>query len=152
MKIYSLFLQVHIWHFFKWDPEKIYSIAKKYGFKSSDKIKTGLYNYADIDDEYFIPVHHWLKLYKFGFTRLYDNLSLEIRNKRITRDKALEIVKKEKHAIPINKIKKFCKYTQISLKQFFIITEKFRNKKIWIKKKNKWQIKNFIIDNFKWQK
>lgn len=146
----SKVMEVFLGYFFKWDPEKIYSIAKKYGFKSSNKIKTGLYNYADIDDEYFIPVHHWMKIYKFGFTRLYDNLSLEIRNKRITRDKALEIVKKEKHAIPINQIKKFCKYTEISLKQFFMITEKFRNKKIWSKKKNKWQIKNFIIDDFKW--
>ena len=143
-------MEVFLGYFFKWDPEKIYSIAKKYGFKSSDKIKTGLYNYADIDDEYFIPVHHWMKIYKFGFTRLYDNLSLEIRNKRITRDMALKIVKKDKHAMPINQIKKFCKYTQISLKQFFIITEKFRNKEIWFKKNKKWKIKNFLIDDFKW--
>lgn len=142
--------EIFLGYFFKWDPEKIYSIAKKYGFKSSDKIKTGLYNYADIDDEYFIPVHHWLKLYKFGFTRLYDNLSLEIRNKRITRKIALKIVKKVKHPIPINQIKKFCRYTEISVKQFFNIAEKFRNKEIWLKKNKKWMIKNFLINDFKW--
>ena len=142
--------EIFLGYFFKWDPEKIYSIVKKYGFKSSNKIKTGLYNYADIDDEYFIPVHHWMKLYKFGFTRLYDNLSLEIRNKRITRNRALEIVKRSKHSIPINQIKKFCKYTQISLKQFFAISEKFRNKEIWFKKNKKWIIKNFLIQDFKW--
>ena len=39
------------------------------------------------------------------YTRLYDNLSLEIRNKRLTRDMALKIVKKDKHAMPINQIK-----------------------------------------------
>ena len=27
--------------------------------------KTGLYNYADIDDD-FISIHHFIKWYKFG--------------------------------------------------------------------------------------
>ena len=43
---------------------------------------------ADIDDD-FISIHHWLKWYKFGFTRLFDNLSLEIRNGRMTREQAI---------------------------------------------------------------
>lgn len=91
-----------------------------------------------------------MKLYKFGFTRLYDNLSLEIRNKRITRETALRIIKKDQHSIPLKEIEKFCKYTQITKNQFFKIAEKFRNKKIWIKKNKKWFIRNFIIKDFKW--
>ena len=43
---------------------------------------------ADIDDEFLITIHHWMKWYKFGFTRLWDNLSLEIRNGKLTRKKA----------------------------------------------------------------
>lgn len=146
----SQVMEIFLGYFFKWDPEKIYSIVKKRGFKSSKTIKTGLYNYADIDDEYFIPIHHWMKLYKFGFTRLYDNLSLEIRNKRITRETAIKIIKKHQHAIPSKQIENFCKYTKITKKQFFKIAEKFRNRKIWIKKNNKWCIRNFIIKDFKW--
>ena len=44
--------------------------------------KTGYYNFADIDDEFLITIHHLMKWYKFGFTREWDNLSIEIRNKR----------------------------------------------------------------------
>ena len=39
------------------------------------------------------PSDDYLKWYKFGFTRLFDNLSLEIRNGRLTRDEAIEIVR-----------------------------------------------------------
>ena len=46
--------------------------------------KTGFYNFADIDDN-LISIHHWLKWYKFGFTRSFDNLSIEIRNGRFDR-------------------------------------------------------------------
>jgi len=101
-------------------------------------------NFSDIDDD-FISIHHWLKYYKFGFTRLFDNLSLEIRNKRITRLKALNIIKKETFRPPLNDIKKFCKFVNISINEFFKISEKFRNKDIWLKKNGKWKIKNFIV-------
>jgi len=81
-------------------------------------------------------------LYKFGFTRLHDNLSIEIRKKRMTRENALKILKNIASKKPTEDIKKFCKFTKISVNQFFIICEKFRNKKIWIKYKNSWKLIN----------
>ena len=92
-----------------------------------------------------------MKWLKFGFTRLFDNLSLEIRNKRMTRSRAINIIKKHSKKIrPNEDIKKFCKFTGIKLKEFDKITDKFRNKKIWKKNKNKWHIPNFITDKFSW--
>ena len=72
-KSYSIFLA----DYFKWDPLISYKVAKKRGFKSLKSAKTGLYDFADIDDN-FISIHHYLKWYKFGFSRLFDNLSIEI--------------------------------------------------------------------------
>jgi len=128
---------IFLGEYLRWDPEKIFKIASSLGFRQSNKPKTGVYNFADIDDD-IISVHHYLKLYKFGFTRAFDNLSLEIRNKRIKRYKAIEIIKKDIKRRPMSDIKKFCKLINISEKKFFQICEKFRNKKIWNKKKNKW--------------
>jgi N-acetyl sugar amidotransferase len=126
--------------YFSWDTKKTYKIAKKHGFKNlKNKIKTGIYDYADIDDD-LISIHHFLKIYKFGFSRVHDNLSLEIRNGRITRDKAIKIVKKKAYKIPHEDIKKFCNFINISKKKFFSICEKFRNKKIWVKKNDKWKL------------
>ena len=84
------------------------------------KPKTGYYNFADIDDS-LISIHHYLKLYKFGFTRLHDNLSIEIRKKRVTRENAIKILKSIESKKPIEDIKKFCKFTKISVNQFFKI-------------------------------
>ena len=137
-------------YFFNWDPKITYKSAKKSGFKSLiSGPKTGIYNFADIDDD-FISIHHWLKWYKFGFTRIFDNLSIEIRNRRMTRERAIKIISKSNPNPPINDIKKFCKYINISKKEFFNIVEKFRNKKIWKKSKSSWYIKNFIIKNYHW--
>ena len=82
---------------------------------------------------------------------MFDNLSIEIRKKRISRDKALKIVFKNNAQRPENDIKKFCKFTNISISQFDRILEKFRNKSIWKKKKKgKWFIKNFLLKQYSW--
>lgn len=136
--------------FIQWDPKKIYMIVKKAGFQQGKVAKTGYYNFADLDDD-FISIHHYLKWFKFGFTRLFDNLSIEIRNKRISREKAINIIIKNKAQEPTKDIKEFCKFTGLSLKKFNTIIEKFRNKNIWKKNKNgKWIIKKFITDKYHW--
>ena len=142
--------EVFLGYFFKWDPKKIFKISKKFGFTKSKKPKTGIYNFADIDDEFLITIHHYMKWYKFGFSRIWDNLSIEIRNGRINRKKAIKIIKKFGNEKPKYEIKKFCKYLNISQSEFFKICEKLRNKKIWSKSNNKWKINNFLINNWKW--
>jgi N-acetyl sugar amidotransferase len=127
--------------YFKWDPNQTYKVAKKHGFNIiKKKPKTGFYDYADIDDD-LISIHHYLKIYKFGFSRMYDNLSLEIRNKRIKRKDAISIIKRDNFKTPKEDIKKFCSFVDMTEDKFFKICENFRNKKIWIKKKNKWVLK-----------
>lgn len=144
--------EIFLGYYFKWDPDKIFKISKKFGFTSASKPKTGLYSYADIDDEFLITVHHWMKWYKFGFTRLWDNLTLEIRNKRLTRKKAIKIVSNQGNLMPNKEINKFCKYLNINKNSFFRIAEKFRNKAIWKKENKIWKIESFLIKNWNWKK
>lgn len=143
---------IFLGYFMKWDVENSFKIAKKVGFKIR-KVgpKIGFYNYSDIDCS-FISIHHWLKWYKFGFTRDMDNLSLEIRNKRISRTSALNILRKKGIKSPTYDIKLFCKFVGISTIEFNKICEKFRNKRIWEKVNNNWVIKNFILDEYFFKK
>lgn len=143
-KIMSIFLG----HFIKWDTKITYEMSKKYGFKERKQgPKVGYYNYADIDCD-FISIHHWLKWYKFGFSRMMDNLSVEIRNNRITRDKAIKIIERAGDQTPHDDIIKFCKFVDIDIKSFFKIAETHRNKKIWKKINGRWVLKNFIVNNY----
>lgn len=145
--------EIFLGHYFFWDPIKIHKIVQSKGFQKNYKPMVGLYNFADIDDMSIITVHHWMKWYKFGFTRLWDNLSIEIREGRISRNKAVKIIEKQNHQIPMQEINNFCKYLNISIKDFFKIAEKYRNKRIWSynKKKKNWYIKNFLIKDYKWK-
>lgn len=143
-------LAVFLGYYLEWDPEVTFRVAREHGFRGSDAgAKTGYYDYADIDDD-FISIHHFIKWHKFGFTRLFDNLSLEIRNGRISRARAIDIVKATGDQTPHADIKKFCAFAGITTSRFFEIAETFRNHDIWTRVGGKWTIKDFLIPDWKW--
>ena len=143
-------LAVFLGYYKSWDVQKSYDVALKHGFKAADSgSKTGIYDFADIDDD-FISLHHYLKWYKFGFPRTFDNLSLEIRHGRMTREDATDAARQYGEHLPDADIERFCEFVDISRERFFEIIEPFRNKNIWSKESGTWKLNDFLIDDWEW--
>jgi N-acetyl sugar amidotransferase len=142
---------VFLGHYFPWDPEYTKNVAAAHGF-SVDQTgpRTGLFDYADIDDD-FISLHHWLKWYKFGFTRTYDNLSLEIRNGRISREQAVEHIRQRGDETPWNDLRLFSEFSGQPLDQLLETAQSFRNEKVWSQRPDGvWEIPGFLIPDWDW--
>lgn len=143
---------VFLGYYFEWDPETTRKVAARHGFVANPAgARTGYYDYADIDDD-FISIHHWLKWYKFGFTRLYDNLSLEIRNGRLSREDAIEIVRRSGDETPHEDIGKLCEFLGVTTEHFFSVCERFRNQRIWYREDGAWKIRGFLIPGWPWSR
>ncbi len=141
---------IFLGYFFEWDPDKTRAVAAAHGFSADPGgARTGLYDYADIDDD-FISIHHWLKWYRFGFTRLYDNLSQEIRNGRMTRKAALAVVRKTGDETPHRDIDRLCRFLGISVQHFYEVCEPFRNSAIWYRDGITWKIRDFLFPDWPW--
>lgn len=140
-KISSIFLG----YYYSWDPLENYKIAASVGFKKADDgPKMGLYDFADLDSTNII-IHHYIKWLKFGMTRLNDNISVEIRNGRMTREVGVKILKSTPERVPIQEIKILCEYLSITEGEFWDILEKFRNKDIWkLDETGQWHIKHYL--------
>jgi N-acetyl sugar amidotransferase len=150
---------IYLGHYFNWDIKKNTQISKKCGFKERKEGPImGLYKESDLDCNN-IAIHHYFKWLKFGFNRVSDNSSNEIRKGRLTREKAILLVRKKDGLKPPKEfIKKFCRSVEITEEYFWKICDKFRNRNIWKKNKyNKWELKKFIdgkklVDNFGYTK
>src|SRR5262249_8978579 len=133
-----------------WDPEMSFAVARAHGFcASGEGARTGYYDYADIDDD-FIAIHHWMKWYKFGFTRLFDNLALEIRNGRLGREAAIEVIKASGDQTPWKDIDRFSAFAGITSTRFLEIAETFRDPQIWKRVDGRWTIPGFLISDWNW--
>ena len=141
---------IYLGYYFPWDIKQNYKIAKKVGFRARESGPImGLYSESDVDCMNIV-IHHYFKWLKFGFNRVTDHASNEIRKKRLTRDKAVKLISKFDGLKPPKEyIKNFCKQINITEKKFWEIVNKFRNKKIWKKKNNEWYIENWIAGNKK---
>jgi N-acetyl sugar amidotransferase len=144
--IHAIFLG----HYFPWDPDMTRRAAEERGFMARQAgPRTGYYGFADIDDA-FISLHHHLKWHKFGFTRLFDNLSLEIRNGRMTRAQAVDIIARAGDQTPTDDIEAFCAFAGITPARFHEIADTFRNPAIWRRESGVWRMDGFLVPNWEW--
>jgi N-acetyl sugar amidotransferase len=142
-------LAVFLGYYLPWDVETSLQVAERHGFRRADRARTGLYDYADIDDD-FISIHHHLKWLKFGFTRLFDNLSLEIRNGRMTRDDAVAIIRARGDDTPHDDIERFCRFAGIDRAEFDALAEAWRNGDVWTRRNDRWEIEGFLVPDWQW--
>lgn len=128
-KITSIFLG----SYFKWDfKNQTDLMIKKYGFSvRKDKwMVESLLHCKSLDDE-TVFIHDYLKFVKYGYDRINDQLSHEIRNKRLTREKAAAVVKKYGGKIDKKMLKVFLENYGYSKKQFYRVADSFTNKSLF---------------------
>lgn len=119
-------------YYFHWDSEVHLNIARNYGFKAMDGPREGTYrNYVGIDEK-INRIHQYLKVLKFGYGRATDHACEDIRNGRLTRREAIELVKKyDLQDLSDYYVTDFVNYIGCTKDEFIGILEKFRNPEIW---------------------
>ena len=109
--------------YFPWDPENSYRVARAKGFKARDEgARVGHLDYVNIDDD-LIAIHHHAKWPKFGITRSWDTLSIEIRLGRLERDEAIRTIRRLGDETPSDDIRLFCDYLGMDTAEYFQVLE-----------------------------
>ena len=147
-KVRSVFLGA----FYKWNSYDNTRIAQDHGFVYEQGAeRTGTWDFADIDCE-FISLHHFLKWYKFGFTRAFDTLSVQIRYGMITRDQAVAEIRRRGLDAPKADIAAFCAFQGKPEDWFWAVCDTFRNPDVWVRREGRWTIPDFLIPDWDWGK
>jgi len=122
--ITSLFLG----HYFFWDARKQLDVIKQHGFavKEDGPVEGTYTNYENLDEKMH-GLHDYLKFVKYGFGRATDHACIDIRNKRLTRDEGLELVKKYDGKYPKHSIASFIEYSGMTKEEIDEIIDSFTN-------------------------
>lgn len=138
---------IYLSNYIRWDSKNQHEqMIKKYDYETFEQNRT-FNNYEDVHCFLSADLHDYIKFLKFGYSKVHDHASREIRLKRITRAEGIKLIKKYQNKKPKN-IKIFSEWIGLSEKKILEKLEKIRNKKIWYKdKKNKkWKLK-FSLKN-----
>jgi N-acetyl sugar amidotransferase len=136
---------IYLGYFEKWDPQEcFYYASENTGFKPAKERSDGTYSkYTEIDDK-LVPFHFYTTFIKFGIGRASYDASQEIRNKKITRDEAVNLVKKFDGEFPKTYFKDFLDYIEISENKFFEKIDELRSPHLWEKINGEWKLKQII--------
>lgn len=141
---------IFLGYYLPWDPRHSLDVARRHGFEARPEgPRVGHYDYVNIDDD-MIGVHHHAKWFKFGITRSWDTLSMEIRSGRMTRPRAIELLRERGDETPWPDIDVFCEYLGITRAEYFAVLERFRNRNLWTEHDGVWSIDGFLVPDFPW--
>jgi hypothetical protein len=114
--------------YFFWDARRQLEIVKKHGFSTKEDGPTeGTYtNYENVDEK-LVGLHDYLKYVKYGFGRATDHACIDIRNKRLTREEGLKLIKQYDGKYPHYGVKEFMNYTGMSKQEIDDVIDSFTN-------------------------
>ncbi len=126
---------VYLGYYLPWDGMSNALVAQAHGFKCYESIVEGsMVNYENLDN-YQTGIHDYFKFLKYGFGRATDIASLHIRRGRITRNQAIDIVRKHDGKFPSSYLGKslaeILDHIDMGMGEFVEVCDRFTNKKIF---------------------
>jgi N-acetyl sugar amidotransferase len=135
-------------YYFNWSSEEHLRIAKGYGFEELPSPGQGTYRtYVGLDEK-INRIHQYLKVLKFGYGRATDHACEDIRNGKLTREDAKELVRRyDLEHLSEDYAEDFSQFIGISRSQFEEIIEKWRNEQVWrLDQNSQWFIPGHLDD------
>jgi N-acetyl sugar amidotransferase len=140
-------IEVHyLGYYLKWTPQEVYYYAvENTGFKARPFRTQGSYSkYSGIDDK-IDDLHFYTTFIKFGIGRASYDASQEIRNKHITREEGVALVKRFDGEFPDRYFEDVMNYIEMKPEQFHQLCDKFRSPHLWGKDSNGlWKLRHNI--------
>lgn len=137
-------IEVHyLGYYLKWTPQESYYYAVEHtGFQARPFRTEGTYSkYNSIDDK-IDDLHYYTTYIKFGLGRASYDASQEIRNKHLTREEGVALVRRFDGETPKKYSHEVLEYIGMSPEQFFALCDKFRSPHLWEKENDEWKLRH----------
>jgi len=136
---------IYLSNYIRWDSKTQHELMiEQYGYETSEQQRT-FNTYEDVHCFHSAGIHDFIKYLKYGYSKVTDHASREIRLKRMTRKTGIEMVKKYSEKEPED-LDLFLKWIGMNKDDFYLHINKFRDKDAWHLQDNKWKLNDSIIN------
>ena len=142
-------LEVHyLGYYLKWTPQEAYYYAVEHtGFAARPVRTEGTYSkYNSIDDK-IDDLHYYTTCIKFGLGRASYDASQEIRNRHLTRDEAVALVRRFDGETPKRYLHDVLDYIGMEPDRFFELCDTFRSPHLWTNDGGQWRLRHPVWED-----
>jgi hypothetical protein len=141
---------IHLGNYIPWEAnDHAQLMIELYDFEVSDEPFDRTYRrMSNLDDMHENGVHDYLKYIKFGYGRCTDHACKDIRAGRLTRDRAIELVRQYDHVKPRD-LARWLQYVGMTEAEFDRVADTFRDPRVWRLEDGCWMKDNLWDDSAK---
>lgn len=139
-------VEVHHMGFYEhWRPqEKYYYAVENLGFQPNPERLQGTYQkYTSLDDK-IDGFHYYTTLVKYGIGRATYDTAHEIRDRHITREEGVALVRRYDTEFPAKYFREFLEYVSMDEDKFWETIDSFRSPHLWTKDGNDWKLRHQV--------
>jgi len=137
---------IYLSNYIRWDSKAQHEqMIREYGYETSKQQRT-FNSYEDVHCFHSAGIHDYLKYLKYGYSKVTDHASREIRLKRMTRNTGIKMVQKYSQIEP-NDLDLFLKWIDMKKDEFYSYINKYRDKDAWKFENDEWSLKDSIINH-----
>jgi len=139
-------IDVHyLGYYIKWTPQESYYHAVEHtGFEARPFRTQGTYSkYNSIDDK-IDDLHYYTSFIKFGIGRATYDASQEVRNKHLTREEGVALVRRFDGEFPDRYFSETMDYIDMKPEMFLQLCDVFRSGHLWKKVGGKWKLRHTV--------
>jgi len=140
-------IEVHyLGYYLRWTPQESYYYAVEHtGFQARPFRTQGTYSkYNSIDDK-IDDLHYYTTYIKFGLGRASYDASQEIRNKHITREEGVALVKKFDGEFPDRYFNEIMDHLGLTTEKFMALCDAARSPHLWAKENGTWRLRHPVF-------
>lgn len=139
-------IEVHyLGYYLKWTPQEAYYYAVEHaGFQANPVRTEGTYSKYNSLDDRIDGFHYYTTNIKFGIGRSTYDASQEIRNKHITREEAVALVRRFDGEFPEKYFNEIMDHIGMEPENFIMLCNKFRSSHLWKKENGEWKLRHQV--------
>jgi N-acetyl sugar amidotransferase len=139
-------LEVHyLGYYLPWTPQETYYYSvENCGFQANPSRTEGTYSkYNSLDDK-IDGFHYYTTYIKFGLGRATYDASQEIRNRHLTRDDGIALVKRFDGEFPHRYFAEVMEHIEMEPERFIELCDQFRSPHLWKREGDAWVLRHRV--------
>ena len=139
-------IEVHyLGYYLKWTPQESYYYAVEHtGFEANPVRTEGTYSKYNSLDDRIDGLHYYTTFIKFGLGRASYDAAQEVRNKHLTREEGVALVRRFDGEFPERYFREVMDYLGMRPERFLELCDEFRSPHLWKQEHGRWTLRHQV--------
>lgn len=137
---------IYLNNYLRWDTKAQHEeMIERYDYEAAPQQRT-FDTCNDVDCQHYSGLHDWIKFAKWGYGKVSDHASREIRLRRMSREQGIDMVARYANTLPRDRAT-LLDWLELSDDDFNATIDKFRDPKIWEQVGGEWRLRDSVLDH-----